>query len=155
MLKGKLLHPQILEALGRAGHGSQVLIADGNYPAYTKLGPKATLVNLNLSPGLVNCTQVLEALLSAIVVESAAVMAGADSEPPIWNEFRAILEKEFGQPMKLTEIERFKFYDAAESPNVALTILTGEQRIYANLLLTIGVVKPPKFPYTTPPVIEH
>jgi L-fucose mutarotase len=57
--------------------------------------------------------------------------------------------------MKLTEIERFKFYDAAESPNVALTILTGEQRIYANLLLTIGVVKPPKFPYTTPPVVEH
>jgi len=64
MLKGKLIHPQILEALGRAGHGSQVLIADGNYPASTKLGPKATLVNLNLSPGLVNCTQVLEALVS-------------------------------------------------------------------------------------------
>lgn len=155
MLKGKLLHPQILEALGRAGHGSQVLIADGNYPAYTKLGPKATLVNLNLSPGLVNCTQVLEALLSSIVVESAAVMAGADKEPDIWNEFRNILQKEFGQPLKLQEIERFKFYEAAESPNVALTILTGEQRIYANLLLTIGVVKPPKFPYVTPPALEH
>ncbi len=142
MLKGKLIHPQILEALGRAGHGSQVLIADGNYPASTKLGPKAALVNLNLSPGLVNCTQVLEALVSAIVVESAAVMAGAATEPEIWNEFRAILQKATGQPMKLQEIERFKFYDVAESPNVALTIATGEQRIYANLLLTIGVVQP-------------
>lgn len=142
MLKGKLLHPQILEALGRAGHGSQILIADGNFPASTRLGPKATLVNLNLSPGRVSCTQVLEALLTAIEVESAAVMAGAATEPTIWGEFRGILKEATGQPMKLQEIERFKFYEAAESPNVALTILTGEQRIYANLLLTIGVVPP-------------
>jgi L-fucose mutarotase len=148
MLKGKLIHPQILEALGRAGHGSQVLIADGNYPASTKLGPKANLVNLNLSPGLVNCTQVLEALLTAIPVEAAAVMATpktgalAGREPDIWNEFRAILAKNGAQQVKLEEIERFKFYDTAGTPNVALTIATGEQRIYANLLLTIGVVMP-------------
>ena len=142
MLKGKLIHPQILEALGRAGHGSQVLIADGNYPASTKLGPKATLVNLNLSPGLVNCTQVLEALVSAMVVESAAVMGGSPTPPGIWNEFRTILRKATGQEMKLEEIERFKFYDVASSHDVALTIATGEQRIYANLLLTVGVVPP-------------
>jgi L-fucose mutarotase/ribose pyranase (RbsD/FucU family) len=36
MLKGTLIHPQILEALGRAGHGSQILIADGNYPIATE-----------------------------------------------------------------------------------------------------------------------
>ncbi len=144
MLKGKLIHPQILEALGRAGHGSQILIADGNYPASTKLGPKAALVNLNLSPGLVSCTQVLEALVSAINVESAAVMAvpAGLPEPDIWAEFRQILNKATGQQLKLEEIERFKFYETAGTPNVALTIATGEQRIYANLLLTIGVVPP-------------
>ena len=32
MLKTRLLHPGILRALGEAGHGAQVLIADGNYP---------------------------------------------------------------------------------------------------------------------------
>jgi L-fucose mutarotase len=148
MLKGKLIHPQILEALGRAGHGSQVLIADGNYPASTRLGPRATLVNLNLSPGVVNCTQVLEALVTVIPIEAAAVMAtpktGAITrgEPDIWNEFRAILGKSAAQQIKLEEIERFKFYETAGTPNVALTIATGEQRIYANLLLTIGVVMP-------------
>ena len=42
----------------------------------------------------------------------------------------------------LEEIERFKFYEVAGTPDVCLTIATGEQRIYANLLLTIGVVKP-------------
>jgi L-fucose mutarotase len=144
MLKGKLIHPQILEALGRAGHGSQVLIADGNYPASTKLGPKATLVNLNLSPGLVSCTQVLEALVTAIAVEAAAVMAvpSGQKEPEIWADFRKVLNQATGQQLKLEEIERFKFYDTAGTPNIALTIATGEQRIYANLLLTIGVVLP-------------
>jgi L-fucose mutarotase len=148
MLKGKLIHPQILDALGRAGHGSQVLIADGNYPGSTKLGPKATLVNLNLSPGLVSCTQVLEALVSAIPIEAAAVMATPGTgeftgkDPEIWKEFQAILDKTPGPKLQFEKIERHKFYEAAGTPNVALTIQTGEQRIYANLLLTIGVVLP-------------
>jgi L-fucose mutarotase/ribose pyranase (RbsD/FucU family) len=33
------------------------------------------------------------------------------------------------------------FYEAGRQPDVALVIQTGEQRIYGNLLLTIGVVK--------------
>ncbi|MCC7492472.1 MAG: RbsD/FucU family protein [Fimbriimonadaceae bacterium] len=148
MLKTRLTQPQILEALGRAGHGSQVLIADGNYPFSTKLGPRATLVNLNLCPGLVSVTDVLETLLTAIPVEQAAVMQYAtsgpyalDSDPPIWTEFRRLLTAA-RFTAELQPIERFAFYDAAGGPDVALTIATGDQRIYANLLLTIGVVFP-------------
>ena len=81
MLKGKLIHPQILETLGRAGHSSQVLIADGNYPFASKLGPNARLVNLNLSPGVVTCPQVLEALVTAIPIEAACVMQYATTGP--------------------------------------------------------------------------
>ena len=51
MLKSRLLHPEILEAFGRAGHSSKILIADGNYPSAAQLGPGARLVSLNLSPG--------------------------------------------------------------------------------------------------------
>jgi L-fucose mutarotase len=40
--------------------------------------------------------------------------------------------------------ERFNFYDVACESDVALVIATGEQRIYGNILLTIGVVAPPK-----------
>ena len=53
MLKHTLIHPEINAILGRAGHHSKILIADGNYPASTKRGPNASLVCLNLSPGLV------------------------------------------------------------------------------------------------------
>jgi len=148
MLKFPLLHPQILDALGRAGHGSQVLIADGNYPFSTTLGVNAVLVNLNLSPGVVNSTQVLEAIASAVPIEAAAVMAysregpyGLASDPPVWAEFRDILARVgFREPLRL--IERFDFYEAAAEDGVALVIATAEQRIYANILLTLGVVMP-------------
>ena len=41
MLKYRLTHPEILAALAGAGHGSQVLIADGNYPFSTGANPAA------------------------------------------------------------------------------------------------------------------
>lgn len=148
MLKGQLLHPQILASLGRAGHSSKVLISDGNYPHWTKKGPNADMVYLNLAPGMLKVTDVLSALLAAIPVEAAEVMEpmktgpyALKEDPPIWNEFRQILHGA-GADIELTKIERFKFYDIAGAPDVALTIATGEQRIYANLLLTIGVIKP-------------
>lgn len=146
MLKGQLIQPEILEVLGRAGHGSKVLIADGNYPCRTKLGANARLVSLNLSPGIVDCVHVLQALAAAIPIEEAAVMQYAtsgpyalESEPEIWSDFRAAL-KAAGYTDPLKKVERFAFYQEAGTPDVALTIATGEQRIYANLLLAIGVV---------------
>jgi L-fucose mutarotase len=148
MLKGQLLHPEILAVLGKAGHSSQILIADGNYPFLTKLGPSAKLVNLNLSPGVVTCTQVLAALVTAIPIEAAAVMQYATTgpnalkaDPPIWNEFRQILH-DAQQDVELKQVERFAFYETAGTKDVCLTIATAESAIYANLLLTIGVVKP-------------
>jgi L-fucose mutarotase len=148
MLKGQLLHPQIAAALARAGHSSKVLISDGNYPHWTKKGPNAEVVYLNLAPGLVNVTDVLKALVTVIPIEAAEVMEPMKSgpyalkeDPPIWNEFRQILHGA-GVDVELTKVERFKYYDLAGSPDVCLTIATGEQRIYANLMLTIGVVKP-------------
>jgi len=148
MLKHTLIHPQITAALAAAGHGSKILIADGNYPAATSLGPNSQLVSLNLTPGLINGTDTLKALCAAVPIESAAVMQtlkdgpyAMTQDPPIWHEYRGIL-KANDYADELEEIERFAFYDAGRSPEVALTIQTGEQRIYANLLLTIGVVMP-------------
>lgn len=147
MLKSALLHPQILHALGRSGHSSKVLISDGNYPHWTKKGPNAEMVYLNLAPGMLTVTDVLKVLVSAIPIEAADVMDYARTgpyalpgDPPIWNEFRQVLH-DAKVDVELTKIERFKFYETAGQPDVCLTIATGEQRIYANLLLTIGVVK--------------
>jgi L-fucose mutarotase len=141
MLKSKLIHPQILAALGSAGHGSQVLIADGNYPFTTGSNSAAAHVYLNLTRGFAPVDEVLAVLVDAMPIESAQVMMPADGqEAPIFSSFRSILPAN----ARLQPLERFAFYDAARSPNVALVIATGEQRIYANILLTIGVVPPGK-----------
>ena len=148
MLKSRLLHPEILEALGRAGHSSKILITDGNYPFSTQLGPNARLVSLNLSPGLVNATQVLEAIVSAVPIEEATVMNPVTSgpyalkeEPSIWADFQRIL-KASGSSPDLKKLERSGFFDLAKDRNVALTIATAEQRFGGNLLLQIGGVSP-------------
>ncbi len=140
MLKSNLLHPEILRALGGAGHGSKVLVADGNYPFGTGGPAEATRVYLNLAPGLVDVVQVLRALAGAIPIEAAEVMVPEKgAEPAIFAEFRSVL----GKGVPLQTLGRFQFYDAARDRNTTLVIATGEQRIYANILLTIGVVPPP------------
>lgn len=138
MLKSNLIHPQILASLGKSGHGTEILIADGNFPFNTGANPQADRVYLNLAPGLLTVTQVLEVLVNAIPAEAAHVMVPPNgTEPSIFSEFRALLPN-----VELQKLGRFEFYDHVRLPNVALVIATGEQRVYANIVLTIGVVMP-------------
>jgi L-fucose mutarotase len=138
MLRTTLLHPTILQALAASGHGSMILIADGNYPLATGTHPAAERVYLNLSPGMVPVIAVLEAILTAIPVEAAHVMrAEGAGEPEIFADFRRLLPA-----LTLQALDRFAFYEHARGRDVSLAIATGEQRLYANILLTIGV-RPP------------
>jgi len=148
MLKQTLIHPVINQVLARAGHHSKVLIADGNYPAYNTLGPNAELVSLNLSPGIVTCNQVLQALLTAIPVEEANTMGIPDDDPyalqgdpPVWDEYRQTISAA-QLDVTLVPIQKWDFYDAVASRDHVLTIQTADQSLWANLLLTIGVRKP-------------
>ncbi len=145
MLTSTLIHPEISAALAAAGHHGRILIADGNYPASSKRGPHARLVSLNLMPGVVNCTQVLRAILAAVPIEEINTMMfetsgpyALQSDPPVWAEY----EKELaaaGSSLKLKLIEKWAFYDAVVTPDHVLTIQTGDQQRYANILLSIGV----------------
>jgi L-fucose mutarotase len=145
MLKQQLIHGKILEVLGRAGHHGKVLIADGNYPASSTLGPNAELVSLNLSPGVVNCTQVLAALASALPIEEANTMMyettgpyALSEDPPVWAEYRRTFA-DAGLKLELEPIEKWAFYEAVCTPSHVLTIQTADQQRFANLLLSIGV----------------
>lgn len=144
MLKHRLLHPDITAILARAGHHAKILIADGNYPASTMIGPNAQLVSLNLAPGIVTVSQVLETLLTAIVVDEINTMGvppedayAIHGEPAIWGEFRRIVQGA-GLPLELKPIEKWQFYDAVMSRDHVLTIQTGDQALWANVLLSLG-----------------
>ena len=139
MLRTRLIHPEILAALAAAGHGSQVLVSDGNFPHATATPAAARRVYLNLSPGRVTVTEVLEALAATVPVEAAAVMRPHDADAPaVLEEYRALLPT--GTPVEV--VERFAFYELARGRDVTPAIATGDQRHYANLLVTIGVVDP-------------
>jgi len=147
MLTGRLLHPGILGALAGAGHGALVLVTDANYPATTTRGPNAAVVHLNLTPGVVDAVPVVAALAAQVPIEEAFVMAPATSgahamaeDPPIWSRFTAALTSA-GHEVPLQRLERTAFYAAAATPDVALTVVTGETEVYANLLFRIGVVQ--------------
>jgi L-fucose mutarotase len=136
MLLTELLHPEILAALASAGHGSQVLLADGHYPASTAVGRQARTVYLNLTPGLLDVSTVLDVLLRTVPIEAAAVMIppAAEPEPEAIREYRERLAS-----VPVVELDRFAFYEQARSDDLALSIVTADVRTYANLLLTIGV----------------
>jgi len=147
MLKSQLIHPEISQVIARAGHSSKILIADGNYPASSAIGPGAELISLNLTPGLLTVSQVLRVLLTAVPVEAVNSMGmpeddphRLDSDPPVWTDYRRIL-KEAGLSIALEPIQRWDFYDAVASRDHVLTIQTGDQALWANLLLTVGVRK--------------
>ena len=145
MLKHQLIHPTINGILGAAGHHSKVLIADGNYPASSKAGPRAQLVHLNLMPGVLTCDQVLQAILSAVPVEEINTMMyettgpyALDGDPPVWDDYRRSI-KAAGLDLELKPIDKWPFYDAVATDDHVLTVQTADQQRYANVLLSIGV----------------
>jgi len=144
MLKHRLLHPEISAILARAGHHAKVLIADGNYPASTTLGPNATLVSLNLAPGIVTVSQVLETLLTAIPVDEVNTMGipaddpyAQQGDPPVWADYRRIIASA-GLDLQMQPISKWDFYEAVASRDHVLTIQTADQALWANVLLTLG-----------------
>ena len=144
MLKGisPLLSPELLKVLCEMGHGDELVIADGNFPAES-IGKNAIVIRA-AGHGV---PEMLDAILQLIpldqyVDQPAALMKvvpGDPVVPVIWDEYRALLKKHGEDPDKVEMMERFAFYDRAK--NAYAVIATGETAIYANVLLKKGVVK--------------
>ena len=134
MLITECINPLLMRELSLLGHGDQILIADGNYPLNSETG-KAEKIWLGLCPGTPTVTQVLGTLLKTVNVEKAEVMLPEDgSTPEIFSEFHELLGG-----MELSGLGRFEFYDACCSEKLRVAISTGEKRVFANILLTVGV----------------
>jgi L-fucose mutarotase len=138
MIKTDIIHPELLMALAETGHGARILLADSNYPVTTKAAMGARRVFLNFIPGIVGGVDIIRALAATIPVESAIYMANAEGKMP---EIVAEYQKILGSGVPFEDRERFAFYDEAVDDDTALVIASGEQRVYANLLITVGVRK--------------
>ena len=139
MLRSPLIHPPLLAALGAAGHGARVLIADANYSHSTNVYPGAALIHLNVRPGLVTVDQVLEPVIDLVPVESVSVMQPDDgSTPEVFGRYRELL----GDGLPLQPLGRLEFYAACREADLAVCVATGDDRLYANVLLTVGYLTP-------------
>ncbi|CAM2987179.1 RbsD/FucU family protein [Vibrio rarus] len=136
MLKTKLLHPELLGLLGKCGHKTKVLIADSNYSFVTNSGPNANIIYLNFMPGMVPGVDVLKGVSEMINVESAEMMAWPDDfDNTIHKEYQDVLTD-----VPFAYLDRAGFYSAVKSDDTLIVIATGEQRRFANILLTVGAV---------------
>ena len=139
MLRSPLIHPPLLAALGAAGHGARVLIADANYSHSTNVYPGAALIHLNVRPGLVTVDQVLEPVVEMVPVESVSVMQPDDgSTPEVFGRYRELL----GDGLPLQPLGRLEFYATCREADLAVCVATGDDRLYANVLLTVGYLTP-------------
>jgi L-fucose mutarotase len=143
MLKGldPLLNADLLYVLRAMGHGDELVIVDANFPA-TMMGRRVVRMDG------VSATRALEAVLSVMplddfVAEPCArmeVVGDPDAVPAVCQEFQKIIDRAEGGKFQLARIERFAFYERARA--AFALVQTGETRLYGNVLLKMGVVRP-------------
>lgn len=140
MLKGisKNLSPELLKILAEMGHGDEIVIADGNFPAASNAKRLIRADGLDASP-------LLDDILSLFPLDTAVShpvtlmeVAPNTSEPAIWDTYRQIVAKH--EPTaKIAAVERFAFYERAR--NAYAVLATSESALRANIILCKGVVK--------------
>lgn len=141
MLKGidPLLGPELLAILRAMGHGDEIVVADANFPS-------AHLAQKLVRADGIDALRMLGAILSVMPLDDfasavfrMAVVGKPKEVPPIAHEFEKVLRK-VGEKRPIEALERHAFYDRARG--AFAVVATGETRLYGNLILKKGVIRP-------------
>ncbi|WNR43838.1 L-fucose mutarotase [Paenibacillus roseipurpureus] len=139
MLRGipSILSPELLKILMEMGHGDEIVLADGNFPA-------ASHANQLLRCDGHGVPELLKAILSLFPLDTyseqpvslMAVVPGDPVATPIWGEYEGIIS-EYATPA-IEYVERFAFYERAKKAYAI--VATSEKALYANIILKKGVI---------------
>ena len=141
MLKGisPLLSPELLKTIAEMGHGDELVLGDGNFPA-AGMNPRAIRCDGHgMAPLLDAILQLfpLDSFVEAPVTLMSVVQGTMEGDPPIWAELRRVVAKhEPGAAVGF--IDRFAFYE--RSRQAYATVQTGEGALYACVILKKGVI---------------
>lgn len=144
MLKGisPIISPELLKILCEMGHGDEIVIADGNFPAES-VGKNAKVIRMDGH----NVPEILKAVLELIPLDQYVEkpvrlmdrVPGDSADVSVWKEYDKIISAAEGRGAESIELlERFEFYRQAE--RAYAIIATGERRQYANVILKKGCV---------------
>ncbi|MEG2851922.1 MAG: L-fucose mutarotase [Hydrogenoanaerobacterium sp.] len=144
MLKNipSILSPAFLKVLYEMGHGDEIVIADGNFPAES-MGKNAIVIRAD-GHGV---AEILDAVLKLMPLDQYSekpvalmqVVPGDPCKPTIWEDYKKLLDKHDPLHSGTEMMERFAFYE--RSKKAYAIVATGETAIYANILLKKGVVE--------------
>ena len=134
-----IISPELIKVLMEMGHGDEIVIADGNFPA------------ASIAQRLLRCDghgvpELLEAVLKFFPLDTFVeapvalmeVVPGDDTKPAIWDEYRQIIARRSPDASTIGFVERFAFYERAKQSYAI--VATGEAALYANVILKKGVV---------------
>jgi L-fucose mutarotase len=140
MLKGisPVLSPDLLKILMEMGHGDELVIGDGNFPA-ASVGQRLVRLDGHGVPAVLDAIMQLFPLDTYVDAPVALmqVVPGDDAVPVIWEDYKRIIGKYEGE-VRIEQVERFAFYDRARAAYCC--VATGESALYANIILKKGVV---------------
>ncbi len=142
MLKGidPLLGPDLLAILRTMGHGDEIAIVDGNYPADTD-AQRLVRMDGHAAP------RIAEAILSVMPVDEfvpeavfrPAAHGDAQRREPVFADFEAVLKK-YEPKQKISVLVGSDFYNRVKA--CYAIVASGERRLYGNLILRKGVIHP-------------
>ena len=132
-----IISPELLKILMEMGHGDEIVIGDGNFPA-ASMAQRLVRLDGHGVPEILDAVLKLMPLDTYVECPVALMDNGADGdEPPIWNEYKKIVTENEGEKKFQLE-ERFAFYDRAKKAYAV--VATGETAIYANIIIKKGVI---------------
>ena len=133
-----VLSPELLKILSEMGHGDEIVIADGNFPA-------ASMAKRLINASGISAIDMLDAVLTVLPLDQyddnnfvlMEVCKGDTVVPTIWEDYQCILHKH-EKDAKLSFLERFPYYERAKGAYAI--IATGEAAQYANIILKKGCI---------------
>ena len=144
MLMGipQVISPQLLRILMEMGHGDELVIGDGNFPAHS-IASTCTPGEVAHCPGC-GVVQLLDAILKLMPLDYSVetpvlgMAAPEDQKAPIHKELEKTLETHGYGADRLCYLPRFDFYNRAAKGYAVLA--SGEGERFANLIIKKGVV---------------
>lgn len=135
-----LLSPELVKVLMEMGHGDEVVIADGNFPAASHAKHLIRCDGLKIPELLQSILELFP--LDPYVDKPVSLMEVAEGDsylPEIWDTYKKILSNLNENNTEINYMERFSFYERSKEAYAIIT--TNEKSLYANILLKKGVIE--------------
>ena len=135
------MSPELLSTLCAMGHGDEIILADGNFPAESQGVPVIRCDGHGVPELLCAILKLLP--LDSYVEKPIALMdiiSGDTYQPVIWDTYKSIFADNGYAPEQIEYMERYAFY--GRTKKTFAVVATGEMSQYANVILKKGIVKP-------------